>query len=458
MPTDLLMHSNHRNLLRWTIWMIVFAFLVRIFVIGIWPDGHQFDAYQRWAGREHLYVQVWLPVTQSLVWMVGKLGGTPLILRVVFSLLGACTIGMAMYLSHQLSTVLFVEQGAESGEEKSRFISPKIWWVASIPIAIFGPYVVWSSVPYQESTLLFFLFAGLIVFYRNPRLSDILIGTLALVRYEGWPLIAVYWLFRRNLSSLVLSSWGILLWLSIRYFGWLEPFMASPDSFSDWKQLEENLNIRNTRFLLWKLWVMFDSSAASWYLLATLPMLFRWRQWDGRHWMLFFAFWGQMVALSGWLFSLGVAFSRMIVLPLLLVAPFSIAGFVWGWQRWDGWKRVLYIVFMLIGCGLTLRDMVVDLKSFNRQNRWERSLVKDIERCTGDVWSIYPRIHTGPRSRHDGCEVVQGLTNLRAGIEFNCVPWGWGGPDATLIVNWDDVNEGYEVDRISGISGEDCPY
>ena len=55
------------------------ALLVRVLLIVWMPDAYQFDAYQRWAGRDYLYIQVWLPATQSLVWLVGKLGGTPVI-------------------------------------------------------------------------------------------------------------------------------------------------------------------------------------------------------------------------------------------------------------------------------------------------------------------------------------------------------------------------------------------
>ena len=99
-----------------------------------------------------------------------------------------------------------------------------------------------------------------------------------------------------------------------------------------------------------------------------------------------------------------------------------------------------------------------DITSFNKHNRWEIALVKEIKQCDGDVWSIYPRIHNGPRSRHDGCEVVQGLTNLVAGEDFSCVPWGWGGPMATIVADWNDDENNYDVERVSGTSSPSCPY
>ena len=70
------------------------------------PDAYQFDAYQRWAGRDHLYIQVWLPATQTLVWLVGKLGGTPFVLACLyFPMLGALTIGMMVQLASQCEKV-----------------------------------------------------------------------------------------------------------------------------------------------------------------------------------------------------------------------------------------------------------------------------------------------------------------------------------------------------------------
>ena len=59
----------------------------------------------------------------------------------------------------------------------------------------------------------------------------------------------------------------------------------------------------------------------------------------------------------------------------------------------------------------------------------EVEVVRVIESCPGDVWGMRPRKHPGPRRRHDACEVVQGLTDLRAGQDFDCETWGWGGPE-----------------------------
>ena len=131
--------------------------------------------------------------------------------------------------------------------------------------------------------------------------------------------------------------------------------------------------------------------------------------------MLFWAFLGQTAALVGWLFSLGVAFSRMMVLPVMLTGALSTVGMYWFVTKWSDVRRILAVLSVVGIVAWTLRDISIDLTAFNKHNRWERALVDDIEVCEGDVWSVYPRTHKGPRSRHDGCEVIQGLTNCRAG-------------------------------------------
>lgn len=445
------MMSNSKGNSFWQIWQIpiavgVIALAIRLISIWLYPESYQFDAYQRWAGREHLYIQVWLPATQAIVWAVGKMGGTPLVLRLVFSLLGALTIAMMARLAVILAGPLI---------DTDNPIENVAW--AGLPLAVFGPYIVWSTVPYQESTLLFFLFLGLLNTKKHPILSNLAIGALALVRYEGWPLIVVHALLRRD-KYVWYSFWGMLLWLGVKQFHWLEPYMASPDSFSDWNQLSDNLSARKARRLLHHLWLMFDSSGAGWFLLGVVPLLRKWRVWQLEHWMLFWAFVGQGAALVGWLFSLGVAFSRMMVLPVMLTSSLSVVGIYWLFCKWSGWRRALVIIFYAAVVVWTIRDIRIDLDAINKHNRWERALVKEIEQCRGDVWSIYPRIHKGPRSRHDGCEVIQGLTNLRAGQEFNCIQWGWGGPEATLVATWNDSTDGYDVARVGGQSSVECPY
>ena len=48
--------------------------------------------------------------------------------------------------------------------------------------------------------------------------SDIVLGGLALVRYEGWPIAILYILWRRDLRA-TLAAWGMLSWLVIKAIG-----------------------------------------------------------------------------------------------------------------------------------------------------------------------------------------------------------------------------------------------
>ena len=67
---------------------------VRMALIGAVPGNYSFDGFQRWAGRESLLVQDWLPLTQSVLvandWLGGDLHSARIILAVIASM------GMAM--------------------------------------------------------------------------------------------------------------------------------------------------------------------------------------------------------------------------------------------------------------------------------------------------------------------------------------------------------------------------
>ena len=60
---------------------LLVALALRLLLVALVPGNWHYDGYQRWAGRDHLVVQVWLPATQLLVWVVAKLGGGLMALR-----------------------------------------------------------------------------------------------------------------------------------------------------------------------------------------------------------------------------------------------------------------------------------------------------------------------------------------------------------------------------------------
>ena len=54
---------------------LVLGFMARAAIIGAVPTNYSFDGFQRWAGRDHLLVQDWLPLTQSILVLNEALGG-----------------------------------------------------------------------------------------------------------------------------------------------------------------------------------------------------------------------------------------------------------------------------------------------------------------------------------------------------------------------------------------------
>ncbi len=415
----------------------VVALAARLAVIAIWPDPWQFDAYQRWAGRDHLWVQVWLPATQTVVAGVAALGGNMMVLRLVMSVLAAVTVAMGAALARRLG-------------------SPASPWFY-LPMAIFAPYMLWSSVPYQESTFLFVLFASLLVGRRSPIAADLILGAIAFCRYEGWPLLLVHIALSRRWSSL-LSLWGVAVYFALKKAGLAEPYAASPDSFADWngfdkKLLRPHFLMKMGYSFLVQVW---GEGVLLYGLVAALAV--RSRRVSREAWMLVFGVLGQLAATAGWLISLGSSLGRMMILPGMMVAVLSSAELGRRWPHFDG-KRRGVVVFTI--AALTMWSMVVNVSDINvifNTMQGDIQLVRIIEKCPGEVWRITPRRHPGPRMRHDGCEVVQGLTDLRAGIDFSCVNWRWEVTDETLYARWAANDGEYRIVRLAGTGAESCPF
>ena len=164
------------------------ALAVRLLVIGLAPWNFSFDGYQRWAGREHLLIQDWLPATQSILWLVSSAGGGVLATRIALSVVAAAAVAAGVSLARSIG-------------------GPAAGWFF-VPMGLFSPFLTWSTVPYQEGTFLLFIFGAMAAALRGRLwLADLLAGAVALVRYEGWPFVAVYILWRRDPRALR-ALWG----------------------------------------------------------------------------------------------------------------------------------------------------------------------------------------------------------------------------------------------------------
>ena len=84
------------------------------------------------------------------------------------------------------------------------------------------------------------------------------------------------------------------------------------------------------------------------------------------------------------------------------------------------------------------------------RNGPERALLDEIEGEPACMLVVTPRSRLGTRNRHDGCEVIQGLTELRQGEGLWCVPWAgpYAGPGCVRTAVWDKLAERYVVNEV----------
>jgi hypothetical protein len=397
------------------------ALLARLLLIALVDQNFSFDGYQRWAGRDHLLVQGWLPGTQALLVGVDGLGGGLLGARVLLSVVGAAAIACGALVA-----------GALGGPVAAWFF---------IPVGLFGPLLAWSTVPYQEGTYLLCAFGGLALALvpgapARWRLlaADLVFGTAALVRYEAWPLILVWVAWRRQPAALA-AVWAMLLWVVVKLAIAPARFAASPVDFDDWEGLSARWSATDLLAALGKLggqgW-----QTGGWLLVAAgvaaLPLV--WRRKGAV--IIVVALLGQAAATLGWLVGLETATLRMQAIPAAWLGLLAAAGAAALWQSRPGARPALVAVGLVAGLGFAFEG-VDEARSAVRANRWEQALAADIAACVECRVGVQPRQGLGTRSRHDGCEVVQGLRGWRHGREFWCLSWAPPPDDLTHTVRWE---------------------
>ena len=106
----------------------------------------------------------------------------------------------------------------------------------------------------------------------------------------------------------------------------------------------------------------------------------------------------------------------------------------------------------------TLRDAYVDYSSYSKGLRFEVQLLEEMARCPDDYFGIDPRKHPGKRNRHDGCEVIQGLSDRRAGVDFSCMIWNGPTRPISLRASWSEADRQYNLRRFDGAATGECPY
>lgn len=382
------------------------AALVRLGLIAYNPTPYSLDGYQRWAGRDHLLVQDWLPATQSLIWLVAHLGGDVVAARVVVSLVAAVAAGAGATLAIRLA------DRPSAG-----------WWF--IGLALYGPFLSWTTVLYQEGTFLAVLFVGLALGAAGRlRAADVVIGLIGLVRYEGWPYLLAWLAWRRDWRAGV-ALWGAAVWLAVKASG-ATGFHASPVDIRDWVGIVERFDLGRFAEELQLLVYNLVRSGA-----FTMVVVAAWGAWRHRAERFFLLLWVMQLGITAaWMAGLESALTRMLVVPALVVAPGCAATIAREAER-RRWVFAVGLVSMLLIGGGGILDARKRIRS--ETNYWgkEVELAQAMEACTGCVWWVDPQRGLGPRDRHDGCEAVQGITSLRRDADFYCAAWET--PEAAVV-------------------------
>lgn len=401
------------------------ALLARGAVIASAPRNYAFDAYQRWAGRDELLVQGWLPATQAILKAVSSLGGG--VVEARLALAAVASLGVA------------------AGVAAADKLGGRVAAWSFLVLSCFAPALVWTGAMYQEGTYLAVLYVGLaLAVYERWTLADLVIGLVGLVRYEGWPAVAIWIVWRRDPKALA-ASWGILVWLSARYALGLRGAAFSPVDFDDWEGLASRTTLGSWLHDAWK-WVRMEwlSGGVTVVALAGLGAWTSRQQRVVRYMIVNLA--AQLAALAGWLAGLEVATYRMLVVPTAVATLPAALGAAWAWQRWPRLRLVLVgalAVFLGVAAWESQREGRVEM----RGNAWESFAARRMAGlCADCLWRVTPREGIGTRDRHDGCEVLQGITGWRHGQEFVCATW----PGAEELetrgeVVWREVG-GYLVD------------
>ena len=419
------------------------GFVWRLLLVLQSPVAFSFDGFQRWAGRDHVLIQDWMPTTQVLIWLTAQAGGELLAGRVVMCLVSGLAAAAGTLLAQRLAA-------AEYGER------PALWagWTFAVASA-YPHWAAWGTVFYQESSFLLVLFTGLWLAARgNLRGGDLVIGLLGLVRYEGWPCVLLYLAWRRDRRALV-ALWGPLVWLAIRGFGG-EGHAASPVNFADWEGLTDRFALEawlgDVLGLARRLWA---AGGWVWWSLGGVALWLHRR--SSLCWLVAALVAAQLAATLAWVAGLETSTSRMGVVPVVMVAVLG-ASAVPALARWprSGWALVVALAALL---GFQLVEGRDRMRAETRFFAAEADALEEMRRCPGCRWWVLPRSGLGTRARHDGCEVLQGISSLRHGKDFYCSSWivddraaASASTDGT--VRWDEVAKVYRVERhLSGTGG-----
>lgn len=395
---------------------LVAGVAARVWLILRFPNNFAFDGWQRWAGRDFVLVQDWLPVVQAVIVAVAHAGGGVQVTRVVLASITALGAAAGVFTAYAMGG------------------RPAAWFFAVL--SLFAPYLVWGSLMYQEGTFLAVLLGGLALALRAGvglsavRLrgrswktllaADLAFGLLALIRYEGWPIVLCYLVWRRDLRALR-ALWGMAAWGLVKWAGLKGHYPSRVDYFEDWRGLADRFNLHDYLEQVQSMGdLLLRCGGLAVLVLGLASAGMCWRQ-RGMP-MVTVVLLGQLAATLLWIVGLETATQRMTVIPVVLAAvPLSV-GAAELWQRFPRGRALLSAVCV----GWALFCVYASADQVDRERARVRPEVVALGRmqaCPDCRWWVVPRTGLGARSRDDGCEILQGMTRLRHGEDFWCAPW-----------------------------------
>lgn len=385
------------------------AAAARVAVVLTTPTPYAFDAFQRWAGRDHLLVRDWQPGAQALITLVAALGGDHQAARLVLSLVAALAVAAGAAAARRMA------------EPTGGAAADVAGWLF-VPVGLFGPWLCWSAALYQEGTYLAALLGGLALALRARAgqgawwTADLLVGLTALVRTEGLAFVALYLLWRRDPRALV-AAWGPLAWLCLRALAG-PGFAPSPVDYADWQGLSTRTSL--------SAWLAdagllgrqsFDSGGLLLLALGLLGGALALRRGAPAAGLVLLALLSQAAAVAGWLAGLETAIVRMQVVPAALLGLLAAAGL--GPLLRSPRRRAAAALLAAVLAGLGLRDGLLLAHRAAAAFAPEAALLAELRAHppAGPVL-LHPRTGLGTRDRHDGCEILLGISTLRADTDL----------------------------------------
>lgn len=405
----------------------VVGFVARATAVFAFPSNYSFDSYQRWAAREHILVQDWLPGAQFFLHTMHRAGLSLLECRLGFSLVGAAAAAMVPLVAAALCAT-------EPARRRAA-------WAGTLA-ACFGPFVAWTTTFYPEGLYALVLLGALALAFRGRLgVADVLIGAAGLVRYEGWLAILLYLAWRRSPRALV-ALWGPAAWLLARAVLGPQGFAASPVDFADWNGAWARFDI--LRFIENANQDFVRARISGGLLCWGLAAFAAWRARGDSRALLVAAIWlGQLGFTFAWIAAIDSATSRMNALPVTLAWP--LAALAVG----EIASRLEHPALYALAAALAVRtgtEMVEDstqrARTETQKRNGESRIAAHLDARPGTKAWVEPAMGLGTRHRHDGCESILGNLASLHGERMWCAAWV-PPPDAAdlyaetnLLVRW----------------------